>query len=293
MKGIVLAGGSGTRLYPITLTTSKQLLPLYDKPMIYYPLSILFEADIREIVIISTPKHIDLYKELLGTGEDFGVKFYYVIQQEPRGIAEAFLISEDYIKEENVALILGDNVFYGDIIYDIIEKGKKIKEGALISAYYVKDPQRYGIVEFDKEGKPSKIVEKPKNPKSNYAVMGLYFYDKNVIYYAKELKPSQRGELEITDLNNIYLEEGKLNVIKIDKGLAWLDTGTPSSLLEAANFIETIQNRQGLMIAALEEIAYLKGFITLEKLKERAKYFENSEYGKYLLRRIKEFENEI
>lgn len=287
LKGIILAGGSGTRLYPITRGVSKQLLPIYDKPMIYYPISTLFMAGIKEILIITTPEDIGNYKKLLSDGKKWGVSFFYEVQAQPRGIAESFLIGEKFIKNSNVCLILGDNLFYGHNIKDMIKKAVLRKRGATVFAYWVKDPERYGVVEFSKERKALSIEEKPKNPKSNYAVTGLYFYDERVVDFAKNLKPSKRGELEITDLNNEYLKRDELYVEIIGRGYAWLDTGTPYSLLEAANFVQIIEERQGLKICCPEEVAYREGFIKKDDLILLGKEMENSPYGQYLLNLIK------
>jgi len=283
MKGIVLAGGSGLRLYPITRAISKQLIPVYDKPLIYYPLSTLMLSGIRDILIISNKEFITLYKQLLGNGNQFGINIKYKIQNYPNGIAEAFLIGEDFIGKDNVALILGDNIFYGQGFSDVLKKAKALTEGASIFAYYVKNPSEFGVVEFDKNFNVINIEEKPKNPRSNYAIPGLYFYDNNVIDIAKKIKPSQRGELEITDVNKEYLKLGKLKVQILGRGFAWLDSGTPEGLLEASNFVSAIQKRQGLYIACLEEIAYRNSWITKENLKKVAEELKNTEYGKYLL----------
>lgn len=284
MKGIILAGGSGTRLYPVTKPISKQLLPVYDKPMIYYPLSVLMLADIRDILIISTPRDIDSYKELLGDGSQIGLNLKYAVQDKPRGLADAFIVGEEFIGKDNVALILGDNIFYGQGFTGILRKAVERKEGATIFGYYVKDPRQFGVVEFDEKNNVISIEEKPQKPKSNYAVPGLYFYDNDVIDIAKSVKPSARGELEITSVNNEYLKMGKLKVELFGRGMAWLDTGTHSGLLEASNFVEAIQNRQGLYIACLEEIAYRKGYIDREKLLVLAKQLEKTDYGNYLLK---------
>ncbi|AMW33392.1 glucose-1-phosphate thymidylyltransferase RfbA [Fervidobacterium islandicum] len=283
MKGIVLAGGSGTRFYPATIAVNKQLLPLYDKPLVYYPLSVLMLAGIREILVISSAEYLLLYQKLLGDGSHIGVRFEYKVQQQPRGIAEAFLIGEDFIEDDPVCLVLGDNVFFGQAFTPILQRAARLKEGAIIFAYPVRNPKDFGVVEFDENFNAISIEEKPANPKSNYAVPGLYFYDNNVVEVAKTIKPSWRGELEITDVNKEYLRMGKLKVIPLGRGFAWLDTGTPESFLEAANFVATIQKRQGLYIACLEEIAYRMGFISREQLIELGKRMEKTEYGRYLL----------
>jgi glucose-1-phosphate thymidylyltransferase len=283
MKGIVLAGGSGTRLYPITKAISKQLLPLYDKPMIYYPISVLMLAGIKEILIISTPRDLPMYKDLLGDGSDFGISFSYKIQEKPNGLAEAFIVGEDFIGDDNVALILGDNIFHGHRFTEILEKSVKLDEGAIIFGYYTNNPEAFGVVEFDNEGNVLSIEEKPEKPKSNYIVPGLYFYDNDVIEIAKNVKPSERGEVEITSVNEEYLKRGKLKVELLGRGMAWLDTGTHQGLLEAANFIETVQKRQSLYIACLEEIAYNKGYISKDKLLKLAESLKKTEYGEYLL----------
>jgi glucose-1-phosphate thymidylyltransferase len=287
MKGIVLAGGSGTRLYPITKAVSKQLLPLYDKPMIYYPISVLMLAGITEILIISTPHDLPQYKKLLGDGSDFGISFSYAEQKNPNGLAEAFIIGEDFIGSDNVALVLGDNVFYGHRLTEILEHAAELKEGAIIFGYYTNNPEDFGVVEFDEGGNVISIEEKPTNPKSNYIVPGLYFYDNSVIKIAKNVKPSARGELEITSVNEEYLKRDNLKVELLGRGMAWLDTGTHIGLLEAANFIETVQKRQGLYIACLEEIAYNKGYINRDKLIEIAKSLKKTDYGEYLLKLTK------
>ena len=287
MKGIILAGGSGTRLYPITKAISKQINPIYDKPMIYYPLSILMLAGIREILVISTPRDLPLFKELLGSGEDFGVRFEYAIQEKPNGLAEAFIIGEKFIGNDSCALVLGDNIFYGHGLTGILKEAEARKEGATIFGYYVSNPKDFGVVEFDKDGKVISLEEKPQNPKSNYAVPGLYFYDNTVVEKAKKVKPSKRGELEITSINEMYLQEEKLHVVNFGRGMAWLDTGTHDALLEAANFVKTIQSRQGVMVACLEEIAYRNGWISNEKVLELAKPLMKSKYGEYLVNLVK------
>ncbi len=284
MKGIILAGGSGTRLYPATKSISKQIIPVYDKPMIYYPLSVLMLAGIREILIISTPDDLPLYKRLLGDGSDLGLSFSYEEQPSPDGLAQAFLIGEKFIDNSPVCLILGDNIFYGVNLSIAMKEASKLSNGALVFGYNVNDPERYGVVEFDKEGKVISIEEKPEAPKSNYAVTGLYFYGPDVVAKAKVLKPSKRGELEITDLNRLYLNEGSLHVKLLGRGMAWLDTGTHDSLLQASNFIATIEKRQGLKIASLEEIAYKKGWIGKDQLLKLAAPLSKNEYGKYLLK---------
>ncbi len=287
MKGIILAGGKGTRLYPITLHISKQLLPVYDKPMIYYPLSTLMLAGIREILIISTKRDINNFKDLLGNGKELGLDLKYKIQEKPIGIAHSFIIGEKFINKDNVSLILGDNIFYGHGLTEKLTKASQNKKGATIFAYSVKEPQRFGIIELDKREKPLSIEEKPEQPKSNWAVVGLYFFDNKVIDYAKSLKPSQRGELEITDINRIYLQKRELKVELLGRGFAWLDTGTFSSLIEASNFIKTIEERQGFKIACIEEISYNNGWITEDILIKRADLFKNSNYGEYLLSILK------
>ena len=282
MKGIILAGGSGTRLYPITKSISKQIIPVYDKPMIYYPLSTLMLAGIREILIISTPQDIGLYENLLGDGTQIGLKLKYAIQPSPDGLAQAFIIGEEFIGKDPVCLILGDNIYFGYGFQKTLMGAGKIEDGAMVFGYYVKDPQRYGVVEFDNDGNVLSIEEKPSEPKSNYAVTGLYFYSNDVVEKAKALKPSIRGELEITDLNRIFLEEERLQVELLGRGMAWLDTGTHESLLKASNFIATIEYRQGLKVACIEEIAYFKKFINKEQLLELANKMKNNQYGEYL-----------
>lgn len=284
MKGIILAGGSGTRLYPITKSVSKQILPIYDKPMIYYPLSVLMLSGIKDILIISTPRDIECFKELFGDGSQVGLNFSYAIQEEPRGLAEAFIIGEDFIGDDKVCLVLGDNIFYGYNFTERLSRAATREEGATIFGYHVSNPEEFGVVEFDKNYNVLSIEEKPEEPKSNYAVPGLYFYDNDVIQIAKSIKPSKRGELEITAVNNEYLKRGKLKVELFGRGMAWLDTGTHRGLLDAANFVEAIQTRQGLYVACIEEIAYRKGYINKEKLIELAEPLLKTEYGKYLMR---------
>ena len=283
MKGIILAGGSGTRLYPITMVTSKQLLPVYDKPMVFYPMSTLMLAGIREILIISTPTDLPNYQRLFGDGSSYGLKLSYKVQPSPDGLAQAFILGEEFIGDDSCAMILGDNIFCGNGLSDVLKKAAARTEGATIFGYHVEDPERFGVAGFDENGKVISLVEKPKDPPSNYAVTGLYFYDNKVVEYAKSLKPSPRGELEITDLNRIYLENGDLNVELLGRGYAWLDTGTVDSLLEASNYVSVIENRQGMKIAALEEIAYHNGWIDTDTLMEAAKKYGKSPYGKHLM----------
>lgn len=288
MKGIILAGGSGTRLYPITKGISKQLIPVYDKPMIYYPLSTLMLAGIRDILIISTPEYTPLFKQLLGDGSEWGISLTYKVQEKPNGLAEAFILGADFIGDDSVCLILGDNIYYGSGLSKLVQEAAQKTNGATVFGYHVNDPERFGVVDFDSNMKALSIEEKPKNPKSNYAVTGLYFYDNTVVEKAKNLKPSDRGELEITDINKLYLDEGKLNVKLMGRGYAWLDTGTHDSMMEAASFIATIQKRQNLKVACLEEIAYRMGYISKEKLVELAQPMKKNDYGQYLLRLAKE-----
>lgn len=282
MKGIILAGGSGTRLHPLTLVMSKQLMPVYDKPMIYYPLSTLLYSGIREILIISTPQDLPLFEKLLGDGKKYGCRFEYAVQEHPNGLAEAFIIGKDFIGTDKVALILGDNIFYGSGLQNLLQANSD-PDGGIIYAYHVLDPERYGVVEFDSEGKALSIEEKPKHPKSNFAVPGIYFYDNSVVDIAGNIEPSARGELEITDVNNEYLKQGKLNVSILDKGTAWLDTGTFASLMQASQFVEVIEERQGLKIGAIEEAAYKMGFINKDQLRDLAEPLLKSGYGKHLM----------
>jgi glucose-1-phosphate thymidylyltransferase len=283
MKGIILAGGSGTRLYPITKAVSKQLLPIYDKPMIYYPLSVLMLAGIREILLISTPHDLPRYEELLSDGGDLGLSISYAVQNEPRGLADAFIVGEDFIGNDQVALVLGDNIFHGHRFSEILKRAALLEDGAIIFGYYVKDPKPYGVVEFDEESNVVSIEEKPKTPKSNYVVPGLYFYDNSVIEIAKNIKPSERGEIEITAVNDVYLNKKQLKVELLGRGMAWLDTGTHIGLLEACNYVEAIQKRQGFYIACLEEIAYNNGWINKDRVLKSAETLEKTEYGKYLI----------
>jgi glucose-1-phosphate thymidylyltransferase len=288
MKGIILAGGKGTRLHPLTHSISKQLLPVYNKPMIYYPLGMLMLAGIREILVISTPDDLPLFQRLLGSGQQWGVQFSYAEQAEPRGLADAFIVGRDFIGENPACLILGDNIFFGHGLAEKLQDAARLERGALVFAYPVHDPERYGVVEFDAQGKAISLEEKPKQPRSNYAVPGLYFYDKRVVKFAAALKPSARGEIEITDLNRVYLEMGELQVIQFGRGIAWLDAGTHESLLQAATFVQTVEDRQGLMISSPEEIAYRQGFIKAEELRALAQQMGNNGYGAYLLRLAEE-----
>lgn len=283
MKGIVLAGGKGTRLYPMTQVVSKQLLPIYDKPMIYYPLSVLLLAEIKEILIISTPSDLPIYQRLLGDGSRFGVEFSYQVQEKPRGLADAFILGEEFIGDENVCLILGDNIFYGQDFTRILNTAKQRTSGATIFGYPVKEPSAFGVVEFDKDKKVLSIEEKPAKPKSNFAVPGLYFYDNKVVSIAKNIEPSNRGELEITAVNNVYLERGELRVSLMGRGMAWLDTGTPEGMLKASEYVEAVQSRQGFYISCLEEIAWRRGFITVNQLRQIGEELKMTDYGKYLL----------
>ena len=290
MKGIILAGGSGTRLYPVTKAMSKQMVPIYDKPMIYYPMSVLMLAGIKDILIISTPRDIVNFKELFKDGSEFGINVEYAIQEAPNGLAEAFIIGEEFIGDDNVAMILGDNIFYGQNFSSHLKEAARLETGAMVFGYYVQDPKAFGVVEFDETGRVISLEEKPEKPKSKYAVPGLYFYDNSAVEKAKALKPSPRGELEITDLNRVYMEEGNLRVDLLGRGMAWLDTGTHESMLQASNFVEAVQNTQGTYIACLEEIAFRQGWIDGTKVRELAKPLMKTGYGKYLVDIVSEFE---
>ena len=289
MKGIILAGGSGTRLYPITIAVSKQLLPVYDKPMIYYPLSTLMEAGIKEVLIISTPLYIDMFKLLLGDGSELGMKLEYKIQEKPVGLADAFRVGKEFIGDDNVSLILGDNMIYGPGLPNMLKEASNLREGGVIFGYEVSDPTSYGVVEMDKNGNAISIEEKPENPKSNLAVPGLYFYDNDVVKIAAEIEPSARGELEITDVNKVYMEKGSLKVIPLGRGFAWFDTGTPDRLNDAADFVKAIELRQGTQIACLEEIAYKNGWISKEEMLKQAEKYKKTDYGKYIKKVVGEF----
>jgi len=288
LKGIILAGGKGTRLYPMTQAVSKQLLPIYDKPLVYYPLSVLMLAGIKEVLIISTPEDTPVYEQLLGDGSRLGMKLAYKVQETPRGLADAFILGEEFIGDESVCLILGDNVFYGQDLTRVLKKAKSLDKGATIFGYPVKDARSFGVVEFDEKNKVISIEEKPEKPKSNYAVPGLYFYDNQVVEIAKNVKPSARGEIEITAVNNAYLERGELNVILLGRGMAWLDTGTPTAMLQAAEYVEAVQSRQGFYIACLEEIAWRRGFITVDQLRELGEELKMTDYGQYILSLVNE-----
>lgn len=286
-KGIVLAGGSGTRLHPITMGVSKQLLPIYDKPMIYYPISVLMLAGIQEILIISTPDDLPSYQKLLGTGEQFGVKFSYVVQLSPDGLAQAFILGEEFIGQDSVCLVLGDNIFHGNSFSELLKNASQQDTGATVFGYLVQDPERFGVVEFDEQGKAISLEEKPSKPKSNYAVTGLYFYDNRVVEIAKNVKPSDRGELEITSVNNAYLDMGELSVERLGRGFAWLDTGTHDSLLEASSYVQTIEHRQGLKVACLEEIGWRNGWLSDDRLKKQGELLKKTQYGDYILSLLK------